>query len=309
MKRELSLLLGTLVVLIAGFGWYRYLYFVPTNIVSISNTANVNSSLPTGQTIYAVGDIADCTATADDAVADLLKTTTGPILTLGDTVYPDGSVKQFTDCFDPAWGTLKSRIRPVVGNHEYQTKNAAGYYGYFGVSAGDPAKGYYSYDLGAWHLVALNANCGAVGGCGANSPEIAWLKKDLSDHPARCTLAYYHQPRWSSGEHGNNEDLQTVWQTLVTGGVDVVLNGHDHDYERFAPLDAVGRIDESGTREFVVGTGGKSQYNFIHLQPRSEARDNTGAGVLRLTLSPTGYVWKFMPVTGAAGDSGASTCH
>ncbi len=277
----------------------------------MNTPTNANLNPNNDPVIYAVGDIADCDETGDEAVAELLSVTTGPILTLGDTVYPDGTVKQFRDCFDPAWGQLKSRIKPVPGNHDYAVGKAEGYYGYFGSAAGDPTKGYYSYDIGEWHMIALNANCWAIGGCEKDSPMIKWLEADLASHPSTCTLAYYHQPRWSSGAHSNNATYQTLWATLVNGGVDVVLNGHDHDYERFALMNASGAIDtENGTREFVVGTGGKSEYGFFIVQPASQARYNQGFGVLGMTLHSTGYDWQFQAVPGGVvKDSGQQACH
>lgn len=295
-------------MVVGAFLWLRYLRFVPTS-TSVVTPGNTNALTSGSAVIYAVGDIADCDTDGDESAAALLAATTGSILTLGDTVYPDGSPERFRDCFDPAWGAYKARIRPVPGNHDYVTKNAAGYFAYFGAAAAESTGGYYSYDLGGWHLIALNSNCSAVGGCGAASPMLAWLKDDLARHLDACTLAYYHHPRWSSGQHGSDATLQDLWQILVDGGVDVVLNGHDHDYERFAPLDAEGRTATNGTREFVVGTGGKSRYTFSRIEPASQVRDNTSFGVLKFMLGAGDYAWEFLPVAGADfADRGKSSC-
>jgi len=209
--------------------------------------------------LIAAGDIADCDSTGDEATAELVDQIPGTIATLGDNVYPVGHAKRFAECYDSSWGQFKARTRPAVGNHEYETRAAAGYFQYFGSAAGNPATGYYSYDLGNWHMVVLNSNCEKIiGGCQVGSPQEQWLRADLSAHPATCTLAYWHHPRFSSGQHGNAVEMQPIWQALYAAGVDVVLNGHDHNYERFAPQDATGRADpERGIREFVVGTGGK----------------------------------------------------
>jgi hypothetical protein len=198
-----------------------------------------------------------------------------------------------------------------VGNHEYLTKNAAGYFSYFGAAAGGSQKGYYSYDLGTWHIVVINANCSQVGGCGANSPQGEWLTADLAAHPALCTLAYWHQPRFSSGEHGNDIRLLPIWQTLYASGVELVLNGHDHDYERFAPQDPNGVADPvNGIREFVVGTGGKGLRPIKSPIANSEVHNDNTLGVLKLTLHPTGYDWNFIPIAGKTfTDSGNGTCH
>ena len=201
-----------------------------------------------------------------------------------------GTLDGFSGAYDPTWGQFKAITKPVPGNHEYQTPGATGYYSYYGAAAGDPTKGYYSYDLGTWHMIALNSNCGAIGGCGAGSPQGQWLQADLACAPV-CTLAYWHQPRFSSGEHGNEPVYDTFWQDLYKAGADVVLNGHDHDYERFAPQDPSAHADASrGIREFVVGTGGKSHYNFPKAPPTARWRNADTFGIMRMTLharSPT----------------------
>jgi uncharacterized repeat protein (TIGR01451 family) len=206
---------------------------------------------------------------------------------------------------------VKPLIHPAVGNHEYLTAGAAGYFQYFGAAAGDPTQGYYSFDIGSWHLIALNSNCSKVGGCGPGSPQETWLRRDLEAHPADCTLAYWHHPRFSSGEHGSFVSTQPLWQALYDAGTELVLSGHDHDYERFAPQTAAGVADAGrGIRQFVVGTGGRNRYALGPAIANSEARDATTFGVLELTLHPAGYDWRFVPEAGGGfADAGSASCH
>jgi hypothetical protein len=251
------------------------------------------------------------------------------VLTLGDIQYECGDYSNFLSFYDPTWGVFRSRTHPAIGNHEYlaapgtsscdpaSTAAGKGYFDYWnGVDvgtgpAGDRTKGYYSFDLGSWHLVALNSNCAQAGGCGAGSPQETWLRSDLAAHPAACTLAYWHHPRFSSGQHGNTTAVAPLWDALYAAGADLVLNGHDHDYERFAPQTPGGAADPvSGIREFVVGTGGKSHYAVGAAQPNSEVRNATTFGILKLTLHPQGYDWQFVPEsTGGFTDSGSGSCH
>jgi hypothetical protein len=230
---------------------------------------------------------------------------------MGDNAYESGTITEFNNCYAPTWGRQKSRTHPSVGNHEYRTLGAAGYYSYFGAAAGDPQKGYYGYDIGAWHVIVINSNCSEVGGCGVNSPQLTWLQSDLAAHTSLCTLAYWHQPRFSSGEHGNSTAVQPIWQVLYQAGVELILNGHDHDYERFAPQNPTGVADPlNGIREFVVGTGGKDLRPMGSPVSNSEVRNDNTWGVLKLTLHPTGYDWKFIPVAGQTfTDSGNGICH
>jgi hypothetical protein len=233
------------------------------------------------------------------------------VFALGDNQYDDATLAAFDAAYDPSWGRVKDITHPAAGNHEYQTPHAADYYAYFGAAAGDPKLGYYSYDLGAWHIVVLNSNCFAIGGCTASSPQGQWLAQDLATHANVCTLAYMHHPRYSSGEHGDNAFMQPLWDELYVGAVDVVLAGHDHDYERFAPMDADGQRDDAhGIRSFVVGTGGKSTYGFEAIRANSEAHNDAVFGVLALTLMDDGYSWDFQPVAGQSySDSGTDSCH
>lgn len=247
----------------------------------------------------------------EGSTADLL-TAIDPdaVLALGDLQYPNGSLKRFTTGYDTTWGRFKDRTYPAVGNHEYSTPAAAGYFDYFGPAAGSALAGHYSYDLGTWHVIVLNSECDHIGGCGLGSPQEQWLRADLAAHPARCTLAYWHQPRFSSGTHGSKLAYSAFWQALYDAGADVVLSGHDHDYERLAPLNPSGELDVArGIRSFVVGTGGSSLYRFHAIVPGSEFRLQGAFGVLKLTLRPAGYDWEFVGVPGsAATDTGSEMC-
>ena len=233
------------------------------------------------------------------------------VLALGDNQYPNGAVDRYLHAYDASWGRFKAITYPVPGNHEYGTPGAAGYFDYFGAAAATQGSGYYSYDLAGWHLIALNSECNRIGGCWPGSPQETWLKADLKAHPAACTLAYWHQPRFSSGTHGSQTDYAAFWRDLYAADADVVLAGHDHDYERLAPLNPDGVVDPArGIREFVAGTGGDSQYRFHTIVPGSEVRIDHVYGVLNLTLRPGGYEWHFVPEPGTqAGDSGSGTCH
>ncbi len=262
--------------------------------------------------LVGAGDIASCDSGGDEQTAALLDTIEGTVFTLGDNVYPNGTAKQFLQCYDPSWGRHKARTRPAPGNHDYRTSGAAGYFGYFGGSAGDPRTGYYAYNLGKWRVLVLNSNCRQVGGCGPRSAQAKWLRKDLAAHPAPCTVAMWHHPRYSSGSHGDDTDMRHLWKVLYDAGADVVLAGHDHTYERFAPQNPKGEYDPArGIREFVVGTGGRSLYGFRRRIDRdSMARNDTTYGVLKLTLRPSSYDWEFVPVAGGEyRDSGADKCH
>ena len=256
--------------------------------------------------LLAAGDIATCASGGDEATARLLDGLAGTILALGDNAYESGSASEFRDCYAPSWGRHRARTRPVPGNHEYRSTGAAPYYAYFGANAGPAGRGYYSFNVGGWHVVALNSNVGV----GSSSAQVAWLKADLAAHPARCTLAYWHHPRFSSGEHGNHSSMQTLWQVLYDARVDVVLGGHDHDYERFARQTPAGAYDGTrGIRQFVVGTGGRAKYAFSTPKPNSMYRYNSSSGVLRLELTSTSYRWSFITTGNTVKDPGSTTCH
>jgi len=260
--------------------------------------------------LLAAGDIADCSSNGDEATARLLDSLAGTVATLGDNAYDAGTASEFTQCYDPTWGRHKHRTRPAVGNHEYQTSGATGYFGYFGAAAGDPPKGYYSYELGGWHVVALNSNCSQVGGCGAGSPQETWLRQDLAAHPTTCTLAYWHHPRFSFGTYRDDDRTQALWQALDEAEAEIVLAGHDHNYQRWTPLTGAGQIDPTGIRQFVVGTGGRGHYSLNSPPPNVEKSNDDTFGVLQLTLRTTGYDWRFVPEAGQSfTDSGTDTCH
>ncbi len=264
-------------------------------------------------TVVAAGDIAcdpahnvgaptDCDQAATANLIGQLHPT--GVLTLGDNQYEDGTLAAFKSVFDPTWGRYRSIMYPAIGNHEYLTSGAAGYFGYFGVPA------YYSFNLGAWHLIALDSECSHVGGCQVGSAQERWLLADLSAHPSLCTLVYWHEPRWSSGEHQDATQMSAIWADLVAAHVDVVLSGHNHDYERFAPLDANGQRDPAGVTEFVVGTGGKNHYGFVASPLTGElVRNDASFGVIEMTLRPTGYSWSFVAAPGFTfRDSGSANC-
>jgi hypothetical protein len=267
-----------------------------------------------GAVLVGAGDIASCDDLAGaQATAKLLDSIPGTVFAVGDLAYPDGSDEQFANCYGPTWGRFKDRTRPAPGNHEYRSDGASGYVRYFGATAGDPKKGYYSYDLGEWHIVVLNSECAEVGGCGRGSAQEQWLRQDLTAHPAKCTLAYWHKPLFSSGaKHGNDPEVKPLWNALYAANADLVINGHDHDYERFAPQDPSGHLDpQRGIREFVVGTGGKNSHrSFASPKPNSEVRQADTFGVLKLTLHPMSYDWEFVPEAGKSfTDAGTRTCH
>jgi acid phosphatase type 7 len=271
---------------------------------------------PSGEVIVAAGDIAACNSEGDEATARLVGGIEGTVLTLGDNAYPDGSAQNFGECYEPTWGQFKERTRPTPGNHEYKTdEGASAYFEYFGKAAGDPDEGYYSYELGSWHIVALNSNCGEGEiRCGPDSAQVQWLKEDLAANAdeERCTLAYMHHPRFSSGEeHGSTPKLEPLWEALYAGGADVVLSGHEHNYERFSPQEPNGKADpQRGIREFVVGTGGKKHYPILEPIANSEVHNDETYGVLKLTLNPKSYEWSFVPVEGETfSDSGGAQCH
>jgi Concanavalin A-like lectin/glucanases superfamily/Calcineurin-like phosphoesterase len=280
---------------------------------------------------YFNGGSGDATHCRQRATSDLLAAGSyAQVLPLGDTQYEDGTLTKFQSSYDTSWGRVRSTSRPVVGNHEYETAAAAGYFDYFnGVGnltgpAGDRSKGYYSFDVylpsgSRWHVVALNSECGAssagsvgqAGACDAGSAQEQWLRADLAASPAACTIAYWHHPLFSSGGIGNNTVMQQIWQDLYDAGADVVLNGHDHNYERFAPQSPAGAGDPIyGIREFVVGTGGKSLLAMGILKPNSEVRQNSNFGLMELTLHDSGYDWRFAPEPGQSyTDSGSADCH
>jgi hypothetical protein len=265
---------------------------------------------PANAVLLAAGDIAECGNKGTAATARLIAARAGTVVPLGDLAYPDGTTADFA-CYNTLWGRFKSRTRPAPGNHEYNTGTAQAYFNYFGNLAGPGTRGYYSYNLGRWHIVSLNSNCGKSGGCDAGSPQDRWLRRDLRRNRRLCTLAYWHHPRFSSGQHGSDEDMKRFWDDLYRAGAEIVLSGHDHDYERFAPQTPSGVLSPArGIREFVVGTGGKNHYHIGSGIANSRVRNDNTFGILRLLLKPRGYAWKFIPEAGKTfTDSGSGGCH
>jgi acid phosphatase type 7 len=261
--------------------------------------------------LVGAGDIAECKKAYDSATARLIASIGGTVFTLGDNVYKTGSEKQFDSCYGPTWGRFKGRTRPALGNHEYLTKGADGHFDYYGKAAGPRGKGWYSYDVGSWHVIVLNSNCNKVG-CGPDSEQVRWLRSDLAEHDNKCTLAYFHHPRFSStGKHGNEPQVAPFWEALYDSGADVVLSGHTHAYERFAPQTPGGKADSShGIRQFVVGTGGAALYRFGSTRPNSQVRNAKTHGVLKLTLKSDSYDWRFIPIDSKSfSDTGHGGCH
>jgi 3',5'-cyclic AMP phosphodiesterase CpdA len=272
-----------------------------------------------GVTVYAAGDIARCAhpdprwsgaaGTAALVAAGLAADPQAAVLMLGDATYPRGAAAEFTACYEPTWGKFRQRTWPAPGNHEYASAGAAPYFAYFGAAAG---RGYYSLRLGSWRVFSLDSNLSGA----AQAAQLAWLRAELAREPARCTLAYWHHPLYSSGMHGSIARMKAAWQLLYDAGAELVLSGHDHDYERFAPQDAEGRRDEArGLRQFVVGTGGAFPTPLLWPLANSEARDSNHDGVLKLVLGADGYSWKFLAgrayndASVPEPDRGAARCH
>jgi beta-lactam-binding protein with PASTA domain len=289
---------------------------VTTGPISVSNWTGVATSttdfspLASPPVLIGAGDISDCIGNAEET-AKLLDTIPGTVFTAGDHAYDDGTEIEFDACYEPTWGRHKARTRPSPGAADYDTPGASAYYNYFGPSAGEPGKGYYSYDVGDWHVVALNSECGEVGGCDSSSPQGQWLQEDLANNPTACTIAYWSAPRFSSSStHGSDPTYNDFWQILYAAGAELVVNGHDHTYERFAPQAPSGAADPLGIREFVVGTGGRALYPIGVTEPNSEVHNVETHGVLKLTLNPGSYDWEFIPIAGQTfTDSGSGLCH
>jgi acid phosphatase type 7 len=269
-------------------------------------------------TLVGAGDIAGCGAAlaGAEATAKLIEKIPGEVFASGDLAYEHGNAAEFHECYGATWGRFKERTHPTPGNHEYGTPEARDYFRYWGERAGPVGKGYYSFDLGVWHIVALNSNCDAqgLGGCAAGSPEETWLKKDLSEHPGSCIVAFGHHALFSSGifrTHAVHPELKAIVQDLYDAHADLLLVGHEHSYERFAPQDPDGKIDPAhGIREIVVGTGGRSHDPLGFAMDNSEVRNMDTFGVIKVTLMPRGYTWEFLHVEGATfTDSGSGVCH
>jgi len=278
-----------------------------------SRAFTVDPNAPGDPVLVGAGDIAGCSSAGDEATAALLDGIDGTVFTVGDNVYDSGTAAEFTNCYNPSWGRHKFRTRPAAGNHEYVTAGASGYYNYFGAAAGPAGKGYYSYNLGAWHVIVLNSQCNAVGGCGPGSPQDQWLRADLAASNAACTVAIWHHPLFSSSSvHGSSTATLNFWEALYQAGADVVISGHDHVYERFAPQTPGGVLDvDFGLRQFTAGMGGRSHYGFATAKPNSQVRNSDTYGVLKLSLHTNSYDWQFVPEAGKSfTDTGTDvTCH
>lgn len=259
---------------------------------------------PADPIVLAAGDIASCSSDGDERTAALLDKHRGTVLALGDIAYDSGTLEEFEACFAPSWGRHKGRIRPTPGNHEYYS-GGSGYFQYFGSAAGPAGRGYYSFNLGGWHIVSLNSERDTS----ADGAQVRWLRTDLARAKARCVLAFWHRPRWSAGAYEDDAKTAPLWNPLYDAGAEIVLNGHDHNYQRFPPLNRRGEIDRArGIRSFVVGTGGRRFYD-----PRPDPRRRTSNahtwGLLRLTLRANGFSWRFLPVAGGSyRDTGSATC-
>jgi len=316
----------------AGIGCLLILVFVFSLIIVGGPQTSVNAA--SDPVIAAAGDIAcdpastsfiggngTATRCRQKFTSDLLvNSQVSAVLALGDTQYYCGGLNAFMLSYNLSWGRVKAITHPAVGNHEYLTSGgtgctsanagAAGYFSYFGAAAGTPGKGYYSFDIGKWHIIALNSNCSSVGGCNASSPQGIWLQADLLAHTNKCTLAYWHIPLFSSGGRANI-NTKSLWQQLYDHNADLILEGHDHIYERFAPQTATGVLDTArGMRSFIVGTGGAEHTSIVSITANSQVRNVSTYGVLMLTLHPTSYEWKFVHEAGKTfNDSGTGTCH
>jgi acid phosphatase type 7 len=276
----------------------------PTATFTPSPTHTSTTTPISSESVVLVGaaDIAVCSRTQDEQTAQLLDNIPGTVFTAGDNAYVDGTYTEYINCYEPNWGRHKSRTKPSPGNHDYLTSGAAGYFQYF-----NNIPSYYAYDLGAWRIYSLNSEINVS----LSSAQVAWLSNDLAANPRQCVAAYWHKPRWSSGSnHGDNMNMQAIWQMLYDAGAELVLNGHEHHYERFSEMNASGAAVSQGLREIVAGTGGAALYPFGTPKAASQVRNNTAYGVLKLTLHSAGYDWQFVPAGSAAfTDSGSDTCH
>jgi acid phosphatase type 7 len=313
-------------LIIAGVGYLLTWFRPPASLSSTHPNQDAGPGRPQASTadhadttfvLVGAGDISSCKhPEGARATAKLIEQIPGTVFAAGDLAYEHGSAVEFKNCYDTTWGRFRDRTRPTPGNHEYADPGAAAYFHYWGDQAGPAGKGYYSYDLGDWHIVALNTNCGApgLGGCAAGSPEEIWLRNDLREHPNACVVAYGHHALFSSGifkSHAIHPELKQLWRDLYAVHADLMLAGHEHSYERFALQDPDGRLDPAhGIREIVVGTGGRSHDLLGFAIPNSEVRNYDTYGVLKLTLSPHAYAWEFIPEEGKSfRDSGTGVCH
>ena len=306
----------------ASQGTYKVLVTVTDRFGAAGRDSLTLTATESFPVILAAGDIADCGPTRwyDDSTGALLKRMQGTVVPLGDNAYENGTPDEYANCYEPAWGAVKNRTRPVAGNHDYynprpdNVKNADGYYGYFGSAAGDPAKGYYSYTLGSWFVVVLNTGTESNTFIAAGSPQEQWLRAELSSHTQQCTLVMFHHPRFTSilDRPWIRPEVKAFWDASYEYGVDLILNGHDHGYQRFAPQNPDGVADAAfGIRQITNGSGGgEGLYQFGPTVDNLQVRDNTSYGILKVTLRTNSYDWQFVPITGQSfTDSGSGTCH
>ena len=317
MRNAAITLVLVLLIGAVAFGISRQLQ--ATSAPSIPPSASITSDGITSDSIVFVGagDIAECPTQGDEQTAELIDEVVADhpdavVFTTGDNAYDGGSLEEYEACYGPSWGRHKDRTHPAVGNHDFRQTKAAGYSEYWGDAAGPFDLYYYSYDLGDWHVVVLNSECHRVG-CEFDSgdgDQVEWLEADLEASAARCTIAIWHHPRWSSGRYGTDEEYDTFWRVLYDHGAEIVLNGHEHLYERFEPLNPDGDVDEArGIHQFTVGTGGANLRRFHEIERHSAARSSEH-GILQLTLEGDGFDWEFVPVEGASfADSGSGSCH
>ena len=276
-------------------------------VTACSGSSTAPSPTPAAPAVLVgAGDIGDCNTRGAELTAQLLDRTPGTVFTAGDNAYPAGTAQNLRDCYHPTWGRHLGRTRPAPGNHEYESAGAGPYFQYFGDRAGPPGLGYYSYTLGNWRVLSLNSEVGIDAG----SAQLVWLRNELSSNPAACALAYFHKPLFSSGFHGNQSQMREMWRVLYEFGVDVVVAAHEHNYERFAPQDFIGRFDSvRGIRQFIVGTGGTALRAVGPPRPNSEVHGSSW-GVLVLTLEDSRYRWEFVPAeAGGFQDAGVGQCH
>jgi 3',5'-cyclic AMP phosphodiesterase CpdA len=306
-SRDTAILATTLLLLIAGG---------IAAAVTRGNQGSETTVTLSATTLLAAGDIAECDHQGDEATARILADyPSATIATLGDNAYDKGTAQEFENCYGPSWGKFRDRTKPATGNHDLSTKNAQGYWEYFGDRGGPYDEYFYSYDIGVWRVVVLNSDCWRVGGCDLDDLQARWLRDELRQRGRRCTLAYWHRPPFSSGRYGEPKETGRVlplWQILYEEGVDLLLTAHEHSYERFTPMDAAGKQDDvNGVRLIVVGTGGGNLRPFENPPlPTTVVRNDDTWGVLKLTLSAGKYKWNFLPVQGSTfTDSGSGTCH
>lgn len=287
---------------------WRVLVWIGLFVISLLSAVNIQAAQIESQVLAGAGDIASCGTDRAEATAKLLDKIPGTVFTAGDNVYARGTAQEFIECYGLSWGRHRHRTRPSPGNHDYESPQAGPYFKYFGANAGPAGRGFYSFELGAWRIYSLSSNVNAATW---GKEQEQWLVKELATNKSYCTLAYWHHPLVSSSKtHGNHPHMRALVEILFRHSVDVAVAGHDHIYERFAPLDVDGKAHGRGIRHFVVGTGGVGLYEIGTVKPHSEARNTTSHGVIKFTLQAKSYDWEFIPIAGQSfRDRGSSACH